>query len=476
MNNIRNYFFPSTMGEALAMLADKAGKGRVVAGSTDLYVDLNVGRWPNVDTLIDISRVNGLNRITTDGHSRIHIGPMVTHNRCAVSHQIQKSANALAYACWSIGAPQIRNVATVAGNLATASPAGDTIPPLMALNAEVRLDSAGNTRFLRIDDFIRGPRQIAMHPDEIITDIIFTIPAIGTKSIFEKIALRKAQAISVASICIFLRVEGQQIQDIAITLGAVAPTVIHAFEAEEWLVGKILTKDTISIASRLVASATRPIDDIRATKEYRMEVIRAITQRILESFANDKAQEQCTTEFAKTIRRFDKRLEHRKHQLPHQNVEGSQAIDTIINGDHYRILAKYPNLLGLIRDGAGLKGTKEGCGEGECGACTVVMNGKTVMSCILPSHKANGSEITTIEGLSCGADLHQVQHAFIDEGAVQCGYCTPGFIMSATNLLEMDPHPEPRQILEALTGNLCRCTGYYSIINAIKLASEKVED
>lgn len=129
-------------------------------------------------------------------------------------------------------------------------------------------------------------------------------------------------------------------------------------------------------------------------------------------------------------------------------------------------------LVDLLRDHLHLLGTKEGCGKGECGACTVLMDGKAVTSCLVLAVQANGSEIITVEGLGGPESLHPLQAAFIKYGAVQCGYCTPGMLMSAKYLLDTNPHPTRDEIRIGLSGNICRCTGYTKIIDAIQAVAE----
>lgn len=148
-----------------------------------------------------------------------------------------------------------------------------------------------------------------------------------------------------------------------------------------------------------------------------------------------------------------------------------------VNGKEYPLEVKANEiLLNVLRDRLGLLGTKYGCGIGECGACTVLLDGRAILSCQTLAFTADGKKITTIEGVEHDGSLHPLQQAFIDEGAVQCGYCTPGMILSAKALLDINSNPSNEEIKQAIRGNLCRCTGYTNIVRAIKTASEKIKN
>ncbi|MEJ2067037.1 MAG: (2Fe-2S)-binding protein [Deltaproteobacteria bacterium] len=149
-----------------------------------------------------------------------------------------------------------------------------------------------------------------------------------------------------------------------------------------------------------------------------------------------------------------------------------KKIHFTLNGKSYELSVQpWKTLLQLIREDLKLTGTKEGCGHGECGSCTVLMEGKTVNSCLVPALEADNKEIITIEGLSEGETLHPIQEAFVSHSGMQCGFCTPGMIMSAKALLDSNPDPSEEEIREGIAGNFCRCTGYTKIIESISAAA-----
>ena len=263
--------------------------------------------------------------------------------------------------------------------------------------------------------------------------------------------------------------KGNHISSAKIALGAVAPTVRRANITEGFLIGKELTREVIKEASSISAKEINPIDDVRASKAYRCHLVPILIEKGLNEISNGKwgiYEENPVLLWGKEyngIKAIKNRIAHSKND----------EILTKINGQEYHFVkGQDKTLLELVRDQARLTGTKLGCGEGECGACTLYLNGLPVLSCLVPAPRAHEAEITTIEGLAKNTELHPVQKAFIEEGAVQCGYCTPGFIMSAVKLLDEKPNPTKKEIKEGLVGNICRCTGYYSIISAVERSSQ----
>lgn len=466
------YFTPASKLAALELLARVGHDTKVIAGGTDLILELQ-RRAASPLALIDISRVHGLDYIKLDEKGMIHLGALITHNQVVSSALCVEQAFPLVEACWSVGSPQIRNIATVGGNLLTASPANDTISALIALDASVTLESAHRgKRTIPLRQFYHGVRKTDIAPDELLTDIAFERLCPGERGIFLKLGLRRAMAVAVVNVAIVVAIEGGRVREARIALGSVGPTVLRASEAERFLQDRSLSDMTASRAGEMAAQAAMPISDIRGSKSYRQEMVGVLVRRALLKIQEGQERAGWSSQPAMlwggTQGRFPR---YEGESLCHNNGLG-QAIETTINGQSHAIRgANDKTLLGLIREDLGGTGTKEGCGEGECGTCTVLLDGIAVLSCLVPAPRAHLAQITTVEGLSRGGELSNLQKAFLDRGAIQCGYCTPGFVMSGEALLREVPTPSRDTIRQALLGNLCRCTGYYKIIEAIEQAA-----
>ncbi len=464
------YYTPRTVDEVLDLLARYGREARIIAGGTDLLIELE-RKVRRVAVLIDITRIPGLDEITLDEAGWIHLGPLVTHNRVVNSPLIVERAFPLAQAAWKVGAPQIRNRGTIAGNLITASPANDTITPLWALDARVTLLSRRGQRTLGFPEFFQGVRRTAMADDEMLIDIAF--PAMGRpeRGTFGKLTLRQAQAISVVNIAVIVELDDHVVRRARLSYGSVAPTIVRAEEAERWLVGKSLDDPAIARAAQLAMEAARPIDDVRVTAEYRREMVGVMTARALRALRDGAERADWPDRPVMLWGKTEGRIRPLPGPTMRHGTGSDDAIETRINGRSYVVRgANDKTLLRMLREDIGLTGTKEGCAEGECGACTVFLDGMAVMACMVAAPKAHGAEITTVEGLAQDGKLHPIQQAFIDAGAVQCGYCTPGFLMAGAMLLAERPHPSRWEAEQSITGNLCRCTGYYSILAAIERA------
>jgi len=473
MTRWHTYHAPASVDAALALLAERAPAARIIAGGTDLILELERG-VRRAETVIDVTRIPGLDDVVLGDDGLIHIGPLVTHNQVVASRLLVERAFPLAQACWLVGSPQIRNRGTVAGNLITASPANDTITALRALGACVTLRSRRGTRTLPLADFYAGVRRTALQADEMLVDISFPPLGPDRRGCFLKLGLRQAQAISVINVAVVLHfaLDGRTVESARIALGSVAPTIIRAPEAEDSLAGAPLTEERIAEAARLAGEASRPVDDIRGSAAYRRRMVRVFTARALRRLRDgtERADWPADPPLLWATDHGRQTKDGSQSAIVH-DPPAVRVIETVVNGKTYTVQgADSKTLLQMLRDDLGLTGTKEGCAEGECGACTVWLDGVAVVACLVPAARAHGSEIVTVEGLARDGELHPVQQAFIREGAVQCGYCTPGLLMAGAALLAEKPQPTAVQARQAITGNLCRCTGYYKIVSALRTA------
>jgi carbon-monoxide dehydrogenase medium subunit len=465
---IRRHVAPATLDAALDLLAELGPRARPIAGGTDLIVELDRRAREGIEVLVDLSRLPGLDGIDDDGDV-VRLGPLVTHNDVIASALLRERALPLAQACLEVGSPALRNRATVVGNLVTASPANDTISALWALDARVVARSAAGSRVIPVRELYAGLRRTVLAPGELVVAIEVPKPASTAEGLFVKLGQRRAQAISVVHLAVVLDRGGDGIvRRASLALGSVAPTVVSAAAAEERLVGGALDDDSIAEAARLAAQGVTPIDDVRATAVYRSEEIEVMVRRALATLRDGRERDRWPR---RTVL-----LRGDDHGGPSTVVatdhDEATPIECEVNGRPVVAAGGAGlTLLDWLRDIVGLTGTKEGCAEGECGACTVHLDGRAVLSCLVPAARAHATAITTIEGLAPPEGRHPLQDGFIDQFAVQCGFCIPGFLMSGDRLLAEVSEPGPDDIAAGLSGNLCRCTGYYRFFDAVEQAS-----
>ena len=457
------YAAATSVDEAVSLLAARGPGAKILAGGTDILVELQRGGKP-ADTLLDITKIEGLRYVRGEG-DEIAIGGLATHNDVLASPACVTYALPLVQACAEVGAPQIRARGTIAGNLLTASPANDTIAPLVALRASMTLCSRSGTRTVPIDAFFEGFRKTVVRPDELLTEIRFKKLHGERCGLFLKLGLRRAQAISVIDVAFVVRFDGDVVREADIALGCLAPTVVHATSAQAYLRGKRLDAPVREEAARRACADASPIDDLRGSAGYRATALAVFIADGLHRIAEDRCVDGL---------QLPPVLLDTGEVPPPGHAPFAGTIETVVNGRPIELEgAECKTLLDALRENAHLTGAKEGCAEGECGACTVWLDGRAVMSCLVPAPQAHGSAVTTIEGLAAGKRLHPLQQAYIDRGAVQCGFCIPGMLMAGAKLLQEHPHPTLLQHQTAISGNICRCTGYRKILDAMIDASER---
>lgn len=269
---------PRSLSELWSLLAEAPG-ARVMAGGTDLLVRLRAGldrtdateRTGKADAataLCCLERIPELRGVDCD-KGQLRIGAATPLTTILENQDVATRLPMLHAACRCLGSPLIRHQATLGGNICTASPAGDTLPALYALGAEVELATSNGTRRLPMDGFITGPGRTLLQPAELLTAVHIPLPAPNALQYYEKVGKRRALAISVASLAALLRLEGQRITEARLALGSVAPTVVRCTQVEHWLAGRPLDAETLHHAAGMVREVVRPITDVRATAAYR---------------------------------------------------------------------------------------------------------------------------------------------------------------------------------------------------------------
>jgi len=476
------YLEPSSVGEAISLLNQYGDRARVLAGGTDLIVQMKMERLAP-EYLISVRKVPGLEGIAfQDGGMRI--GARTSIRAIRNSPQVRTYYPALAEACASFSTTQVQMMGTVGGNLCNGSPASDSAPALIVFGAETVIEGPGGERRLPVEEFFLGPGKTALRVGELLTAVVLpTPPRAGEGSVgsaFLKVS-RVTADLAKANAAVMLVREGDRIVDCRLAFGSVAPTPIRARKAEALLAGQAFSADLVAEAARVASEEVVPIDDVRSTAWYRREIVRVLAHDGLHK-AWERAEEQGRRGDKGTGRQGDegtRSATHHVSRFTHHATRNTQhEVELMVNGVK-RQLRVAPNelLLNVLRERLQLTGAKYGCGIGECGACTVLMDGKPVLACLVLAVSAHGSEIVTVEGLQ-GPDgeLDPLQEAFIEHASFQCGYCTPGMLMTAKSLLSENPHPTEDEVRDYMKGNLCRCTGYASIVRAVMSCAQGKDD
>jgi len=453
--------------------------------------------------LLDLSRVAELRAVEEGDPVRLGAGVTYTH----MLEELADPLPVLALAARTIASRQVRNRATLGGALAIADPSADVLAALVAAGASVELAAASGVRRVAVAKFLSGPYACDLRDGELITAVL--VPRAAGPAAYAKVGARNAMARAACAVAVVLDTERRTA---GICVAASAPTPVRATAAEELVAAEAawdsdgeLEGGFLSRVGEQVAKATRPRSDGRGSEAYKRHAAAVLGGRALarawrgrsgdpeawrgrsgdpearrgrsgDPEARRRRSDGPRPAAAPPRPRLDEPLPAAAPPLPrfaHAEGAGTGLRLRVDGVDHeLPVEGTGDSLLRVLRDGLGLTAPKNACEEGECGSCTVAIDGEIACSCLVPAAQAAGCEVETAAGLA-GADgaLHPVQEAFLEAGGVQCGFCTPGFVMASRDLLRRVSEPTVEEIREGLNGNLCRCTGYEKIVAAVRLAA-----
>ncbi len=455
------YIAPETLDDVLLAVAAGA---RPIAGGTDLVVGARNGKAPLPEALCAIHRVRDLAGIRSNGQGGLVLGALASHADITAHPLIRERFTGLADASAIVGSHATRNVGTIGGNVMNGSPAMDTGAPLICAGAIATLTSARGIRDVPVADLFVGPGKTRAEPDELLTSVLLPAPPAGTGSCYVRLEYRRHMEIAIVGVACQVSLDASgSVTDARIAITALAPTIHRVPEAEVLVVGDNGGSEAVRAAGDAVAAASRA--------DLGRSGLRALPQ------GDGRGDRPPRDRRGTRARRRPPRPDSREPGAARRRGGLDMLYQAVlaVNGVEYPISVEAQrSLLSVLRNEIGLTGSKEGCDDSECGACMVLIDGRPVNSCSFLALQANGREITTVEGLSNGGELHPLQRAFLNAGGVQCGFCTPGMLISATALLRENPSPSEDEVRLALSGNLCRCTGYQKIVSAVLSAADEL--
>ena len=474
-----DYYAPQTLAEALDRVAELGYAAKVLAGGQSLIPAMNY-RLAQPAALVDLNNVAELFYIRPATDGGVLIGAMTRTGTVEHDPVAAQRAPLLTEAIPHIAWPQIRNRGTFGGNVAHADPAGHLPAITVALNARYHVKGKRSDRWLSADEFFVAAFTTALEPDELLVEV--ALPPMPPRSGWSyRQAARQAGAEAMVGVAAVVALDERGRCSHArisyVSVGEVPPV---AHNAAKILIGQTPTAEAIRAAAEAAAAHdVDPGEDIHATAAYRRHLVRTLTRQALtEAFERAK-----TGDAGLGIRDLGLGMRDSRSnpQSPIPNIQSpipnpQSPITVTVNGTRYTRTVEPRMLLSdFIRHELGLTGTHVGCEHGVCGSCTVLFDGQPIRSCLTFAVQAHGHEIRTVEGLGTMEKLHPLQEAFRDAHALQCGFCTPGFLMTLVPFLQQNPHPTEQEIRQAISGNLCRCTGYQHIVEAVKLAAERMK-
>jgi carbon-monoxide dehydrogenase medium subunit len=469
---------PRALEEALALLAERGDDAAPWAGGTELLLAMKL-RMLRYRCLVDLKGIPGLAEVAVrNGH--LDVGALVTHRRLERDPRVRALLPALAELSRHVGNARVRATGTLGGNLCFAEPHADPPALLAALGARCALAGPAGAREVALDDFIAGAYETSRADDEILTAVLVPLPPAGRRVAYERFAHLERPTIGVAAV---LDVADGVVADARIVVGAVGPRPWRAAGAEARLRGARLAEagDAIGAACASAAGGAVVDADLHGSEDYKRHLVAVLLRRALRTALSeeaaaappaDRAVESAAGPGAGTP----------APRPPAAGPVASCEVAATVNGGAVRLTVEPRELLvDVLRDRLGLRGVKRSCDVQVCGACTVLVDGAPVSSCTTLAVAVDGRDVLTIEGLAgagsglagagsglAGAGLDPVQQAFVDHGALQCGFCTPGMILAVKALLREIPRPSDAESRHYLRGNLCRCTGYVKILEAVR--------
>jgi xanthine dehydrogenase iron-sulfur cluster and FAD-binding subunit A len=441
---------PVAVSEASELLNRFGPDAAVYAGGTELLVVMKE-RLAHFPHLVDIKRIPGLREIEYDEDSRmLTIGALATHREIERSPLVREQLPSLAALASSVANIRVRSAGTIGGNLCFAEPHSDPATLLTALEAQLTLTAAGGSRTVPIADFFTGILETVRRHDEILTGIAIPAPAAGSGIAYERFKLHERPTAAVAAI---VMVEDGLIRAARVVAGSVGERPQLLTRTMAFLLSQPANDATANSAVCAIGDEVATTSDAFESEAYKRQLTRVVGRRAI------------AVPRARRVRAMP----------PETFAPPLISLEMTVNGQPVALaIESRAILLDVLRDRLGLTGAKRSCDSQVCGACTVLLDGLPVSACCTLAYEAVGREVETIEGLAGPDGLHPIQQAFVENAAIQCGFCTPGFVLTAKALLTENPHPSRAEIEAYLGGNLCRCTGYWNILAAVEDAANRL--